>query len=61
MIPPTVTTMCNREFAILLDALIVCPKCIHAFRATTSLKSSIMNYHFENGRRYSAYRQGQYW
>ncbi|GME28113.1 sam dependent methyltransferase [Neofusicoccum parvum] len=29
--------------------------------ATTSLKSSIMNYHFENGRRYSAFRQGQYW
>lgn len=29
--------------------------------ATTSLKSSIMNYHYENGRRYSAYKQGQYW
>ncbi|KAL1633551.1 hypothetical protein SLS58_011035 [Diplodia intermedia] len=29
--------------------------------ATTSLKSSIMNFHYENGRRYSAYKQGQYW
>ncbi|KIW01727.1 uncharacterized protein PV09_06904 [Verruconis gallopava] len=28
---------------------------------TTSLKSSILNYHYENGRRYHAYRKGSYW
>ncbi|KAB8248064.1 S-adenosyl-L-methionine-dependent methyltransferase [Aspergillus flavus] len=27
----------------------------------TSLRSSIMNYHYENGRRYHAYHAGSYW
>ena len=29
--------------------------------ATTSLRSSIHDYIYENGRRYHAYRAGQYW
>lgn len=28
---------------------------------TTSLKSSVTNYVYENGRRYHAFRQGSYW
>lgn len=28
---------------------------------TTSLASSITNYRFENGRRYHAYKEGEYW
>ena len=28
---------------------------------TTSLASSIWNYHYENGRRYNSFRQGTYW
>lgn len=28
---------------------------------TTSLKSSIWDYHYENGRRYNAFRKGTYW
>lgn len=28
---------------------------------TTSLKSSITNYVYENGRRYHSYREGSYW
>jgi hypothetical protein len=28
---------------------------------TTSLSSSIWNYNYENGRRYSAFRKGTYW
>lgn len=30
-------------------------------REWTSLRSSIMNYHYENGRRYHAYHAGSYW
>ncbi|KAH1471874.1 hypothetical protein KXX26_008852, partial [Aspergillus fumigatus] len=28
---------------------------------TTTLRSSILNYHYENGRRYHAYHSGAYW
>jgi hypothetical protein len=28
---------------------------------TTSLASSIWDYHYENGRRYNAFRKGTYW
>jgi hypothetical protein len=28
---------------------------------TTSLASSIWDYHYENGRRYNAFRRGTYW
>lgn len=28
---------------------------------TTSLASSIWEYHYENGRRYNAFRKGAYW
>jgi len=28
---------------------------------TTSLRSSVFNYHYENGRRYHAYHSGSYW
>jgi hypothetical protein len=30
-------------------------------RETTSLRSSILDYHYENGRRYHAYHSGAYW
>jgi len=29
--------------------------------ATTSLRSAVFAYHYENGRRYHAYRKGAYW
>lgn len=35
--------------------------CFNADRETTSLRSSILNYHYENGRRYHAYHSGAYW
>lgn len=35
--------------------------CFNSDRETTSLRSSILNYHYENGRRYHAYHSGAYW
>jgi hypothetical protein len=35
--------------------------CFNRIRETTSLRSSILNYHYENGRRYHAYHSGAYW
>ncbi|RMJ24772.1 Methyltransferase [Aspergillus sp. HF37] len=32
-----------------------------AASSTQSLSSSVLNYQYENGRRYHAYRQGEYW
>ncbi len=32
-----------------------------ASSATTSLRSAVFDYHFQNGRRYHAYRKGEYW